>query len=170
MAGHRDLRTRYHGLQSFGKWHLECIQASDCHFNQQKIDCYLQEHEQKAAGAFGEEALKHAIAAAELYMQAAQKAPTQADRTRLSHKCRTMIDLAEKLKSLSVNPEPRGPKSTRPLSTAEKTIILRSSKIHGQVFLPWDAPPGPSAFAKTGEEMYMYGVARFAAILPAVVC
>ncbi|KAK1769193.1 cysteine proteinase [Phialemonium atrogriseum] len=119
------------------------------------MDSKALEHEQKAAGASGEEALGHAIAAAELYMQAVQKAPTQADRTRLSRKCRTMIDLAEKLKSLSVNPEPRGPKSTRPLSTAEKTIILRSSKIHGQVFLPWDAPPGPSAFAKTGEEMYM---------------
>lgn len=117
----------------------------------------LQEHERKAASTSGEEALNHAIAAAELYMSAVQKASTPGDRTRLSRKCKDMIGLAEKLKSLSMNPEPPGPKSTRQLSTAEKAIILRSSKIHGKVFPPWDAPPEPGAFAKTGDGMYMYG-------------
>jgi hypothetical protein len=87
-------------------------------------------------------------------MQAVKKAATAAERARLSRKCEEMISLAEKLKSLSVSPEPPGPKSTRQLSTAEKTILLRSSKLHGKVFPPWETAPQPSAFTKAGEDMY----------------
>lgn len=115
----------------------------------------MQEHERKAASSSGKEALSHAISAAELYMQAVQKAAAPADRMRLSRKCSDMLDLAERLKSLSMNPEPPGPKSTRQLSTAEKAILLRSSRLHGKVFPPWEAAPESKAFAKKGDEMFM---------------
>lgn len=116
------------------------------------MEAKAKEHEQKAAADRGEEALKHTIAAAELYMQAAHKAKSKEDRARLSRKCNEMITLAERLKLVAANPDPPGPKSTRELSTAEKTIILRSSRIHGKTFPPWEYPPGPDVFAKGGDE------------------
>lgn len=89
-------------------------------------------------------------------MQAAQKGKTKEDRTRLSRKCNELLSLAEGLKLLALNPDPPGPKSTRELTTAEKTIILRASKIHGKLFPPWEHPPGPDAFAKKdGEGLYV---------------
>jgi hypothetical protein len=88
-------------------------------------------------------------------MAAAQKAKTKEERTRLSRKCNDLLTLAERLKSVADYPEPPGPKSSRELTTAEKTIILRASKIHGKLFPPWDYPPTPDTFdRKEGEELY----------------
>lgn len=116
----------------------------------------LQDHEKRASAATGSDALKHAITAAELYMQAAQKAKMKEDRTRLNRKCNDLLSLAERLKLLALNPDPPGPKSTRELTTAEEVIILRASKIHGKLFPPWDYPPGPDVFAKKdGEGLYV---------------
>ena len=147
-------RIRHHGLESSGK--RIPIQAGVVSPITVELTNFPQELERKATSTSGNEALGHAIEAAGLYMEAVQKASTPAERTRLGRKCGDMLDLAEKLKSLLLNREPPGPKSTRQLSTAEKTIILRSSKIHGKVFPPWEAAPEPSAFAKVGGEMYMY--------------
>ncbi|KAB5570748.1 hypothetical protein GE09DRAFT_1271930 [Coniochaeta sp. 2T2.1] len=100
-------------------------------------------------------ALEHAMTAAELYMQAAGKAGTKRDKSRLTLKCKEILSVAEELKRLVANPDPPGPKSTRELTTAEKFIILRSSKIHGKVFAPWEKPPEPSSFTKKdGDELY----------------
>lgn len=89
-------------------------------------------------------------------MKAMREASSPADRTRLSRKCEDMLGLAERLKSLSMNPDPPGPRSNRQLSTAEKAILLRSSKLHGLVFPPWDIAPELKSFAKVGGEMFMY--------------
>jgi calpain-7 len=85
-------------------------------------------------------------------MQAAQKAKTKEDRTRLSSKCNELLTLAERLKLFASNPDPPGPKSARELTTAEKAIILRASRIHGKLFPPWDHPPGPDTFRKKDDE------------------
>lgn len=89
-------------------------------------------------------------------MQAAQKAKTKEDRARLGRKCKELLTLAERLKLVAANPDPPGPRSTRELTTAEKTIILRASRIHGKLFPPWDHPPEPDAFTKKdNEELYV---------------
>ncbi|KAK3906650.1 hypothetical protein C8A05DRAFT_29506 [Staphylotrichum tortipilum] len=116
------------------------------------------EHERRAGEARpGDgDALKHAIAAAELYMQAAAAAKTPADRKRLRKKCADLIALGERLKAGTKGPDAPSrapvPESTRPLTTAEKTIVLRASRLHGNVFPPWEAAPGPAAFSDAGEQ------------------
>ncbi|KAK4239762.1 hypothetical protein C8A03DRAFT_32126 [Achaetomium macrosporum] len=112
------------------------------------------EHERRLGRTQGEEALKHAIAAAELYMQAAGDAKTPEDRKRLRHKCAELIGLGERLKAN--NPvsdaasRPPVPESTRPLTTAEKTIILKASRLHGNIFPPWQSAPDPGSFSSAG--------------------
>ncbi|KAL2181564.1 uncharacterized protein P884DRAFT_326248 [Thermothelomyces heterothallicus CBS 202.75] len=110
------------------------------------------EHERRLATAHGQEALKHAIAAAELYMQAAGKASYPADRKRFRRKCAELIALGERLKAntqQAAGDTSRAPvpESTRPLTTAEKTILLRASRLHGNVFPPWESAPGPDVFS-----------------------
>lgn len=136
-----------------------------------------QEHEAKITQTSGQDALSHAIQAAELYMKAVGEAPSAAAKTRLRRKCRELIALAETLKNQrptlatpqitatttttpatpasapapapappSNAPKPKGPRQTRTLPTGEKTILLRSSKLHGNVFPPWDHDPDPAAF------------------------
>ncbi|KAK1835070.1 hypothetical protein QBC39DRAFT_419504 [Podospora conica] len=109
------------------------------------------DHERLLAQAHGDEALRHAIAAAELYMQAARKAATPAERSRLNRKCSHLIALGERLKAnakaAAAGSRPLVPESTRPLTTAEKTIILRASRLHGNIFPPWESAPDPSVFS-----------------------
>ncbi|ROW14409.1 hypothetical protein VPNG_03954 [Cytospora leucostoma] len=118
------------------------------------------DHEAKLNLTSGQEALSHAIQAAELYMKAVKEAPTAAEKSRLKRKCQELIARAEALKTPSTTPapakgpskapskapKPRGPRQTRVLSTAEKTILLRSSKLHGSIFPPWEADPDPVVF------------------------
>lgn len=114
------------------------------------------------AHAHGDEALQHAIAAAELYMQAARKAATATERGRLSRKCKDVIALGERLKAnakaAAATSRPPVPESTRPLTTVEKTIVLRASRLHGNVFPPWETAPGPATFSDAGDDgaAYMY--------------
>lgn len=93
-------------------------------------------------------------------MKAVREAPTAAEKSRLKRKCQDLIALAETLKkptgataavaappaSSKPAPKPRGPRQTRQLPTSEKTILLRSSRLHGSVFPPWDADPDPAIF------------------------
>ena len=84
-------------------------------------------------------------------MQAARKASTPAERSRLNRKCSDVIVLAERLKAnakaAAAGSRPLVPESTRPLTTAEKTIILRASRLHGNIFPPWESAPDPSVFS-----------------------
>lgn len=106
--------------------------------------------------ARGADALKHAIAAAELYMQAASKAKTPADRSRLGRKCAELIGLGERLKANARTAAAASrlpvPESTRTPTTAEKTIILRASRLHGNIFPPWDSDPDPKSFSDSGAD------------------
>lgn len=93
-------------------------------------------------------------------MKAVKEASTAAEKSRLKRKCQELIARAEGLKTPastlapakalskapSKAPKPRGPRQTRDLSTAEKTILLRSSKLHGSIFPPWEADPDPAVF------------------------
>ncbi len=106
----------------------------------------------------GKAALQHAISAAELYMKAADEATTAAERARLKRRCQELVIRAEQLKTAAPLPPPptRPPQQSRELSTLEKTIVLRSSRLHGSVFPPWEAEPGLGTFAPAskGEPLY----------------
>ena len=112
------------------------------------------EHERRIVLSTGDQALNHAISAADSYMRAAQRAATPAEKARLSRKCNELIALAERLKAnaklAAATSRPPVPESTRQLPTSEKTLILRSSRLHGKVFPPWDAAPDPGAFDRGG--------------------
>ncbi|KAK1640275.1 PALB protein [Colletotrichum phormii] len=113
------------------------------------------------ARSTGREALNHAIAAADLYMKAAHEATSPADRSRFRKKCAGLISLAEKLKS-----SPKTASSSLTQTTAatitsasnpschvrhvpsnERTILLRSSRLHGNIFPPWQAEPNDDNFS-----------------------
>lgn len=100
-------------------------------------------------------------------MKAVREAPTAAQKTRLKRKCQDLIALAETIKpaasvgtprsstpaaaaaassSSSKAPKPRGPRQSRELPTGEKTILLRSSKLHDSVFPPWEHDPDQAVF------------------------
>jgi len=111
-----------------------------------------QEHESSVGRSSGKTALQHAISAAECYMKAARTASTPADRARLKRKCEELIALAERLKGPTPGPS-NTPQQSRQLPTAEKMILLRSSKLHGSIFPPWESAPGDDIFARaSGEE------------------
>ncbi|SPO02708.1 related to calpain-like protease palBory [Cephalotrichum gorgonifer] len=92
------------------------------------------------------DALVHAIKAAEFYMKAVREAKTPADRLRLQEKLGDVITLGEYLKASSVGQRipPKQPRETTPRETV---ILLRSSKLKGNTFLPWKAShSAPEAF------------------------
>lgn len=101
------------------------------------------------AAAGGDDRLVNDIyTVGQMLMEGAQKAKSKEDRARLNRKCNELITLAERYKLVAAHPDPPGPTSTRELSTAEKVILLRSSKLHGSTFPPWEAPPTAEAFAR----------------------
>lgn len=101
-------------------------------------------------------------------MKAVREASTAAHKLRLKRKCQDLIALAETIKPLASGaaprsspspaaaaaatassakaPKSRGPRQSRELPTNEKAILLRSSKLHGSVFPPWEHDPDPSVF------------------------
>lgn len=95
-------------------------------------------------------------------MRAAEKAANPKDRNRLQRKCSDLIALGERLKanakSATTSARPPVPESTRTLTIAEKTLILKSSKLHGNIFPPWEKTPGPDEFAtsKAPDGCYTY--------------
>ena len=127
---------------------------------------YSQAREALASKRPGKEALDHAIAAAELYMKAARQASSAAEKSRFKKKCEEMISMAERLKISSTSASTPAssssaartdtvaaverrlklPRSSRQLPTAEKNILLRGSRLHGNVFPPWESDPDPKEF------------------------
>jgi len=99
-------------------------------------------------------------------MQAAQNATTPAERARLGRKCSEVLALGERLKAnataSTAASRPSVPESTRSLTTNEKTIILRASRLHGNVFPPWDSAPDPASF-DTGSDETFYVCVRMMA-------
>jgi calpain-7 len=91
------------------------------------------------ASSTGPEALEHAIRAAELYMRAAGEAASRVDAARLRRKCQQLISQAEAIKAGNPPPTPVAPDDAQ-------AILTRSSRLHGNSFPPWTAPPKDDEF------------------------
>lgn len=118
-----------------------------------------QEHERRLSRVRGEQALEHARAAAELYMQVAERAALQ-ERKLLVTKIKELIDRAEFLKRSSADPattrRPSLPISTRERTRTEEIVVLRASRLHGNTFPPWKDPPDEEfSRASCPEGIYM---------------
>ncbi|KAF9770558.1 hypothetical protein IL306_011880 [Fusarium sp. DS 682] len=88
----------------------------------------------------GQAALDYAVQAAELYMRAAGEASSKKDATRLRLKCQQLIAQAEKLKA--------------ELTQIPK-VLLRTSKLHSNLFPPWTKEPSDQEFQLLpGEEPF----------------
>ncbi|RYP21507.1 hypothetical protein DL767_009241 [Monosporascus sp. MG133] len=117
------------------------------------MEAKAKERETLASRARGKEALDHAIAAAELYMKAARDASSATEKARFKKRCEDMISMAERLK-LSSRPDSvaaverrlKLPRSSRQIPTGEKNILFRGSRLHGNVFPPWESDPDPKEF------------------------
>ena len=68
------------------------------------MEAKAKEQEALASQTSGKAALRHVIAAVELYMKAVQEAQTQADRSRLRKKCTELMAYGEKLKTSNEQP------------------------------------------------------------------
>ncbi|CCT71427.1 related to calpain-like protease palBory [Fusarium fujikuroi IMI 58289] len=79
----------------------------------------------------GQAALDYAVQAAELYMRAAGEASTKKDAARLRLKCQQLIAQAEKLKAEL---------------TQTPGVLLRTSKLHSNLFPPWTKEPSDEEF------------------------
>ncbi|KAL7626942.1 cysteine protease [Parahypoxylon ruwenzoriense] len=123
------------------------------------METKAKEREALASTTYGEEALDHSIAAAELYMKAAWAATSPEEKSRLTQKCQSMLSKAEALKKLSVSGGNREdsvrvvekrlklPRSARQIPTSEQAILLRGSRLHGNTFPPWETDPDPKEFS-----------------------
>ncbi|OHF00572.1 PALB protein [Colletotrichum orchidophilum] len=113
------------------------------------------------AKSTGLEALNHAIAAADLYMKAAHEATSPAARSHFRRKCAGLITLAEQLKSSPKTASPPLAQTkaaaitsasntschVRHIPSNERTILLRSSRLHGNIFPPWQTDPDDDNFS-----------------------
>ncbi|KAK2612949.1 cysteine protease [Conoideocrella luteorostrata] len=100
--------------------------------------------ESLAAKSGGQDALKHAIKAAEMYMKASQEVIVKTDATRLRRKCEELINHAERLKAQIAETGPPGlPLSAGPPLHMSKAahILIQASILHGNEFPPWDGDP-----------------------------
>lgn len=100
-----------------------------------------------------DDAVKNAITAAELYMEAVKHAANDRERTRLRSRCERLLTRAEEIKKAAVwTPSKvqvdllKAPVSERLLTRSEQVILLEGSKLHGFIFPPWTSDPEPSVF------------------------
>ncbi|KAI0841718.1 cysteine proteinase [Hypoxylon sp. FL0890] len=119
------------------------------------MEAKAKEQEALVSRTHGQEALDHAIAAAELYMKAAEAASGAEEHSRLTKKCQSLISKAESLKKLrqagggvaAVEKRLKLPRQTREIPRSEQAILLRSSKLHGNIYPPWESDPDPKEFS-----------------------
>ncbi|KAI9809684.1 MAG: hypothetical protein M1825_000116 [Sarcosagium campestre] len=125
------------------------------------------------------QALETAIAVAEWYMQALKLAESDDKRRKFKRKCRTYLERAEQIKLAAAWPPPAlngslsggelplngnahrvqledtTPRSSRILTTREKLILLKNSKLNGHVFPEWQSEPSPDEFMlRPGDEKF----------------
>lgn len=116
-----------------------------------------QDHESQIALSSGEEALGHAIKATELYMEALKESSSAAERSRLSRKCQELLARAERLKMPTAGASAlKEPRQARQLSSSEKVILLRASRLQGKVFPPWESSPGADIFCRASPDEPLY--------------
>ncbi|KAI1769218.1 cysteine proteinase [Hypoxylon sp. FL1150] len=119
------------------------------------MEAKAKEEEALVSKTNGKEALQHAIAAADMYMKAAGATSEPREKSRLVKKCQAMLTRAENLKKTAQNgggvaaaeKRLKLPRRTREIPIGEQNILLRGSKLHGNIFPPWDADPDPKEFA-----------------------
>ncbi|KAJ4264723.1 cysteine protease [Fusarium torreyae] len=88
----------------------------------------------------GQAALDHTVQAAELYMRAAGEAKNKKDATRLRLKCQQLIAQAERLKAEL---------------TQTPSVLLRTSRLHANLFPPWTNEPSEKDFQLgPGEDLF----------------
>ncbi|KAI2612428.1 cysteine proteinase [Hypoxylon fragiforme] len=118
------------------------------------MEALAKDREALASKTHGKEALDHIITAAELYFKAAQEASSPEEKKRLMKKCQALTSQAEASKKSN---RPRGsvvateqrlmlPRQTRDIPKSEQAILLRGSRLHGNVFPPWESDPGADEF------------------------
>ncbi|KAF7561907.1 hypothetical protein G7046_g2250 [Stylonectria norvegica] len=91
--------------------------------------------ESLVATSSGQAALDHTIHAADLYMRAAAEASSRFDATRLRRKCQQLISHAERLKG-----------ALSAVSSKPQSLLLLSSRLHGNSFPPWTTDPNETDF------------------------
>ncbi|KAI5863196.1 cysteine proteinase [Durotheca rogersii] len=119
------------------------------------MEVEAKEREALASRTYGKDALDHTIAAAELYMKAARAASIPGEKSRLTKKCHEVLSRAEALKKLGqdrnsveiVEKRLKLPRPTRQVPASEQAILLRSSRLHGNIFPPWESDPDPNEFS-----------------------
>jgi calpain-7 len=87
-------------------------------------------------------------------MKAASQAQSAASKARLKKKCEDLISRAESIKNSAppvdtvstVERRLKLPRNVRPVPTAEKNMLLRASRLHGNIFPPWESDPDPKDF------------------------
>jgi len=111
-----------------------------------------------------QDAVNRAIQAVELYMKAIKLSSNENERSRLKLRCKEVLARAEEIKLLESwipqnippsQPQTKAlkiPVSERTPTTREEIILLEGSKLHGFVFPPWKAEPGPEVFEKSGDD------------------
>ncbi|KAL0930737.1 palb protein [Colletotrichum truncatum] len=112
-------------------------------------------------------------------MKAVKESNSPADRTRFRKKCEGLIAYAEQLKaSCSVpattiaNDSNIGSGTvtsarcqTRQIPSSERTILLRSSRLHGNIFPPWQSDPAEGFFTlPDGGQVFIYPHLRWASL------
>lgn len=91
------------------------------------------------AASTDQDALGHAIRAAELYMRAAGEASDKTHASQLRRKCQDLIAYAERVKAQLATAPSAVP--------ATETSILRcTSRLHGNDFPLWEAAPSNAEF------------------------
>lgn len=87
-------------------------------------------------------------------MKAARGTSSAAERSRFKKKCEDMISMAERLKVSSrtdsvaaVEKRLKLPRLSRQIPTNERNILLRGSRLHGNLFPPWESDPDPKEFS-----------------------
>jgi len=99
-----------------------------------------------------DDALKAAIAAAELYMKATSLASNDRAKARLRGKCEELLSRAEQIKKadgwspVEKDTSLKAPVSHRAISRREELILLEGSKLHGFIFPPWSTEPDDYVF------------------------
>ncbi len=127
------------------------------------------------SSATSQEDLSLLVGSSELLMKALQSAADKGDKIRLKKKCEVLLRRAESLKAtLKSSPthlrgedgsqmrpaakvETEMPSQVSQLSTREQVILLRSSKVNGFTFPPWQPTADHIDFAlSSGEERFRY--------------
>lgn len=112
-----------------------------------------------------DDALCHAIRAAELYLDAARFESNETERARLRAKCSELLSMAEEIRNsvgwplktkYSSKQSQIVPASTRKITQDEKLILLESSKLNNFLFPPWISDLNDAIFENIADSQIQY--------------